>query len=118
MSVKKTSTINQIDHESFLLSLISRGIDSEDDPLPTVLIGSGMVSMDGRSPWLVARLSMSNEVEDPEDLAVLSASSFLKVSSSRSNLDKNLINNCRPSPAKELTFDQRLQCKNRLRSIH
>lgn len=51
--------------------------------------------MDGRSFSLDPRLGNADE-EVPGDLPALSASSFLKASSSRSNLDKNLINNCWP----------------------
>lgn len=51
--------------------------------------------MDGRSFSLVPRLGNADE-EDPGDLPALSASSFLKASSSRSNLDRNLIDNCWP----------------------
>ena len=51
--------------------------------------------MDDRSLSLVTRLGNADE-EVPGDLPALSASSFLKASSSRSNLDRNLINNCWP----------------------
>ena len=55
----------------------------------SVSTDSDVVSMDGKSFWLDPRLC--NEV--PGDLAALSAISFLKASSSRSNLDRILINN-------------------------
>jgi len=64
-------------HESFLLSLISGGLDSEDG------MNSEVVSMADRSVWLGPRLD--NDEEVPGDLEALSASSFLKASSSRSN---------------------------------
>lgn len=52
--------------------------------------------MDGRSLWLVPRLSVPGEATEPGNLVALSASSFLKASSSRSNLGRNLINGCWP----------------------
>ena len=51
--------------------------------------------MDGRSFSLAPRLG-NPDGEVPGDLPALSASSFLKASSSRSNLDGNLIINCWP----------------------
>ena len=86
--------ISEIGHESFLLSLISRGLDSEDDPIPTIST-SEVGDMDDRSFSLVPPLGIADEGV-LGDLAALSASSFLKASSSRSNLDRNLINNCLP----------------------
>lgn len=59
--------------------------------------------MEGRSFSLVPRLGNADE-EVPGDLPALSASSFLKASSSRSNLDKKWINNCRPRLWNETYF--------------
>lgn len=74
-----------------MLSHISRGLDSEDDPILTIST-SEVGDKDDRSFSLVPRLGNADEGV-PGDLPALSASSFLKASSSRSNLDRNLISN-------------------------
>jgi hypothetical protein len=89
--VINNKSVLEIGHKSFLLSLISWGLDSEDDPIPIISTSKGG-DMDDRPLSLVTRLGNADEGV-PGDLAALSASSFLKASSSRSNLDRNLINN-------------------------